>query len=80
MWFCGSETLPFFLAEEFFNWSERNGGSQILCNFYGSTETMGAVIYHVIESKQDIEIKGKVPIGMFNLLTMNRQSLNIMIR
>ncbi|CAH1394602.1 unnamed protein product [Nezara viridula] len=63
LWVCTSETLSCSLAEEFFDWSERNGGSRILCNFYGSTETMGDVTYYVMKSKQDIMFKGKVPIG-----------------
>ncbi|CAH1394597.1 unnamed protein product [Nezara viridula] len=63
LWICGSETLPCSLAEDFFDWSETNGGTHILCNSYGRTETMGAVIYHVMKTKHDIQVKGKVPIG-----------------
>lgn len=73
-WVCSGETLPCSLAEEFFDWSETNGGSHILCNFYGSTEIMGDVTFHVMKNKQHIGDKGKVPIGMFKC---NKQSLII---
>ncbi|XP_066904906.1 beta-alanyl-bioamine nonribosomal peptide synthetase ebony [Halyomorpha halys] len=62
-WVCSGETLPCSLAEEFFDWSEINGGSHMLCNFYGSTEIMGDVTFHVMKNKQHIGDRGKVPIG-----------------
>ncbi|XP_014277643.1 beta-alanyl-bioamine nonribosomal peptide synthetase ebony [Halyomorpha halys] len=64
MWVCGGETISCSLANEFFDWSERNGGSHVLGNFYGSTETMADISYHVMERKQDVEVNGKVPIGI----------------
>lgn len=49
------------LAEQFLKYF--TSGCHKLCNFYGSTEIMGDVTYHVIQSHDDIAFKDKVPIG-----------------
>nr|CAD7434172.1 unnamed protein product [Timema monikensis] len=61
VWVCSGETLQAELAREFFQ--QFPDGSHVLCNFYGSTEVMGDVTYHVMASSQDITQDGKVPIG-----------------
>jgi hypothetical protein len=38
----------------------------VLCNFYGSTEVMGDVTYHVVRSASEIKESDKVPIGQCN--------------
>jgi non-ribosomal peptide synthetase component F len=61
LWVCSGETLTVSLAEEFVGYF--NTGRHALCNFYGSTEIMGDVSYHVIRTSADINYEGKVPIG-----------------
>ncbi|XP_063239802.1 beta-alanyl-bioamine nonribosomal peptide synthetase ebony [Bacillus rossius redtenbacheri] len=60
-WVCSGEPLAPELASRFFR--AFPGGRHRLCNFYGSTEVMGDVTYHVMESSRDVAIAGKVPIG-----------------
>ncbi|KAL1506202.1 hypothetical protein ABEB36_005604 [Hypothenemus hampei] len=62
LWVCSGETLVVSLAEEFFQ--HFNNDDYTLCNFYGSTEIMGDVTYHVIEDLQQLEHQQKVPIGL----------------
>ncbi|XP_048524265.1 mycosubtilin synthase subunit C isoform X1 [Dendroctonus ponderosae] len=61
-WVCSGETLAVSLAEEFFRYFKENGAK--LCNFYGSTEIMGDVTYHVIEAVSQLQHLHKVPIGL----------------
>ncbi|KAF7285868.1 hypothetical protein GWI33_009545 [Rhynchophorus ferrugineus] len=61
-WVCSGETLVVSLAEEFFNFFEE--GRYQLCNFYGSTEIMGDVTYHVIDQRSQLKHQDKVPIGL----------------
>uniref|UniRef100_A0AAR5Q839 AMP-dependent synthetase/ligase domain-containing protein n=1 Tax=Dendroctonus ponderosae TaxID=77166 RepID=A0AAR5Q839_DENPD len=61
-WVCSGETLAVSLAEEFFRYFKENGAK--LCNFYGSTEIMGDVTYHVIEAVRQLQHLHKVPIGL----------------
>lgn len=61
-WVCSGEPLAVSLAEEFFQHFDANRHK--LCNFYGSTEIMGDVTYHVIEGPQQLKEHPKVPIGM----------------
>ncbi|CAG9772921.1 unnamed protein product [Ceutorhynchus assimilis] len=62
LWVCSGETLAVSLAQDFFHYFTRN--EYKLCNFYGSTEIMGDVTYHVIESHDDIRNLHKIPIGL----------------
>ncbi|XP_065156085.1 beta-alanyl-bioamine nonribosomal peptide synthetase ebony isoform X2 [Atheta coriaria] len=61
IWVCSGETLVVSLAQEFFDYF--TNGDHILCNFYGSTEIMGDVTYHVISNKDQLQYASKVPIG-----------------
>ncbi|XP_030763883.1 uncharacterized protein LOC115888328 [Sitophilus oryzae] len=61
-WVCSGETLAVSLAEEFFQHFEENHHQ--LCNFYGSTEIMGDVTYHVINAAHQLRHAEKVPIGL----------------
>ncbi|XP_066261449.1 beta-alanyl-bioamine nonribosomal peptide synthetase ebony isoform X2 [Euwallacea similis] len=61
-WICSGETLAVSLAEEFFQ--HFNDNNHKLCNFYGSTEIMGDVTYHVMEGLHDLKYHQKVPIGL----------------
>lgn len=60
-WVCSGEPLPTQLARDFF--AHFNSGDHVLCNFYGSTEVMGDVTYHVVRSAAEIKDSDKVPIG-----------------
>ncbi|PNF43301.1 hypothetical protein B7P43_G14455 [Cryptotermes secundus] len=60
-WVCSGEPLPTQLAHDFF--AHFNSGDHVLCNFYGSTEVMGDVTYHVVRSAAEIKDNDKVPIG-----------------
>lgn len=62
IWICSGETLVTSLTEEFFKYFPEN--EHKLCNFYGSTEIMGDVTYHVISGPETISDYGKVPIGL----------------
>lgn len=64
VWVCSGEPLAPSLALQFFR-SFRQGGN-ILYNFYGSTEMMGDVTYHIMKSAEDITVDNKVPIGREN--------------
>lgn len=61
MWVCSGEPLAKSLAEQFLE--HFRGHEVTLCNFYGSTEVMGDVTFHVIRSSDDLNFE-KVPIGM----------------
>lgn len=61
LWICSGETLVASLAEEFFKYFPEN--EHKLCNFYGSTEIMGDVTYHIISSLKELKQLEKVPIG-----------------
>lgn len=61
LWVCSGETLSVSLAEKFFDCFDSKTHS--LCNFYGSTEVMGDVTYHVIRSKEELENQQTIPIG-----------------
>ncbi|KAJ8918616.1 hypothetical protein NQ315_013122, partial [Exocentrus adspersus] len=62
VWVCSGETLPVPLAEEFFRYFPEN--QHLLCNFYGSTEIMGDVTFHVVSNLQQLKHQDKVPIGL----------------
>ncbi|XP_067010467.2 beta-alanyl-bioamine nonribosomal peptide synthetase ebony-like [Anabrus simplex] len=59
LWVCSGEPLTLDLVQHFF----RKFPQHTLCNFYGSTEIMGDVTYHVMNSPEDVSSSGKVPIG-----------------
>lgn len=61
-WICCGETLTTALAENFFRYF--CDGTFRLCNFYGSTEDMGDVTYHVCESIKELNGLATVPIGL----------------
>ncbi|XP_050294222.1 zwittermicin A synthase ZmaJ isoform X2 [Anthonomus grandis grandis] len=61
-WICSGETLVSSLVDEFFNYFSSN--THKLCNFYGSTEIMGDVTYHVIENADQAKSYRKIPIGL----------------
>ena len=61
LWVCSGETLPLTLAQEFFL---RFGNKErLLANFYGSTEVMGDVTYHLLSEDSQLDGIDKVPIG-----------------
>lgn len=60
-WVCSGEPLPVSLARQFLN--HFSSGFHALCNFYGSTEVMGDITYHVMKSEDDVCVNDKVPIG-----------------
>ncbi|KAJ8940685.1 hypothetical protein NQ318_017735 [Aromia moschata] len=62
LWVCSGETLAVSLAQEFFEFFPEN--EHQLCNFYGSTEIMGDVTYHVITGLEQLRNQDKVPIGL----------------
>ncbi|XP_018568645.1 uncharacterized protein LOC108908938 [Anoplophora glabripennis] len=62
LWVCSGETLPVSLAEEFFKYFPEN--QHLLCNFYGSTEIMGDVTFHVVSGLQQLKHQSRVPIGL----------------
>lgn len=61
-WVCSGETLVVSLAEEFYKYFPVN--QHKLCNFYGSTEIMGDVTFHVISDLEQLKHQEKVPIGL----------------
>ncbi|CAD1473045.1 unnamed protein product [Heterotrigona itama] len=61
LWVCSGETLPISLADQFFATFEN--GNKILANFYGSTEIMGDVTYHLLSNRKQLQNVEKVPIG-----------------
>ncbi|GJQ71326.1 hypothetical protein Trydic_g11060 [Trypoxylus dichotomus] len=62
LWICSGETLAVSLAKEFYDYFPEN--EYRLCNFYGSTEIMGDVTYHVIAGLDQLRHQDKVPIGL----------------
>ncbi|XP_054273194.1 beta-alanyl-bioamine nonribosomal peptide synthetase ebony [Macrosteles quadrilineatus] len=60
-WVCSGEPLAVSLAQQFLDHFHDKDVS--LCNFYGSTEVMGDVTFHVIRSHDDLAAFDKVPIG-----------------
>lgn len=64
LWVCSGESLATSLAQEFFAHFAGVGlDGHCLCNFYGSTEVMGDVTFHVLRSAADLQGLDKVPIG-----------------
>lgn len=63
IWVCSGETLAVSLAKEFFKYFPEN--EHKLCNFYGSTEIMGDVTFHVINGPEELKYEDKVPIGKY---------------
>lgn len=61
LWICSGETLPVSLANEFYDYFPENGYS--LCNFYGSTESMGDATYFECRGKDQLRDYTNVPIG-----------------
>lgn len=61
LWVCSGETLPVSLAEQFFGTFDK--GDKTLANFYGSTEIMGDVTYHLLTNRRQLQSTEKVPIG-----------------
>lgn len=61
LWICSGETLSISLADQFF--VTFNGNDRLLANFYGSTEIMGDVTYHIMRDRNDLKLMDKVPIG-----------------
>ncbi|XP_066590033.1 beta-alanyl-bioamine nonribosomal peptide synthetase ebony [Prorops nasuta] len=61
LWICSGESLPVALAEQFFQ--AFGDGNKTLANFYGSTEVMGDVTYHLINDYSQLKGFEKVPIG-----------------
>lgn len=71
LWISSGESLSVSLAEQFLSiFSEHR-----LCNFYGSTEVMGDVTFHVINSKEDVAVMGKVPIGNVCLIILIKKNI-----
>ncbi|XP_025157218.1 uncharacterized protein LOC105185311 [Harpegnathos saltator] len=61
LWICSGETLPVALAEQFF--ATFGDHDKTLANFYGSTEVMGDVTYHLLSQRAQLQGMEKVPIG-----------------
>ncbi|OAD52131.1 Tyrocidine synthase 3 [Eufriesea mexicana] len=61
LWVCSGETLPVSLADQFFATFEND--NKTLANFYGSTEIMGDVTYHLLNNRNQLQLLEKVPIG-----------------
>lgn len=61
LWICSGETLPVALADQFFATFGDHG--KTLANFYGSTEVMGDVTYHLLSQRAQLQGMEKVPIG-----------------
>ncbi|CAH1101373.1 unnamed protein product [Psylliodes chrysocephalus] len=61
-WVCSGETLDVSLVKKFYYYFPEN--EYQLCNFYGCTEIMGDVSYHVITEVDQFQHKDKVPIGI----------------
>lgn len=61
LWVCSGETLPVSLADQFFATFEDD--NKTLANFYGSTEIMGDVTYHLLNNRNQLQSLEKVPIG-----------------
>lgn len=64
LWICSGETLPVALADQFF--ATFGNDDKILANFYGSTEVMGDVTYHLLSKRTQLQEMKKVPIGKNN--------------
>lgn len=64
LWVCSGESLAASLAEQFFaHFASVGLDSHWLCNFYGSTEIMGDVTFHVLRSAAEVQGLDKIPIG-----------------
>lgn len=61
LWICSGETLSVSLAQEFF--SRFGNNEKLLANFYGSTEVMGDVTFHLLSEHSQLEDIDKIPIG-----------------
>ncbi|XP_073963377.1 nonribosomal peptide synthetase ebony [Choristoneura fumiferana] len=62
LWVCSGETLSKELAAQFFQYFGDHSGYK-LANFYGSTEVMGDVTFHVLENAGQVEMYNTIPIG-----------------
>ncbi|KAF2902812.1 hypothetical protein ILUMI_03369 [Ignelater luminosus] len=62
IWVCSGETLVVSLAKEFYQYFPAS--QHKLCNFYGSTEIMGDVTYHVVPDIDQLQHQEKIPIGI----------------
>nr|BDT05249.1 ebony protein [Gryllus bimaculatus] len=62
LWVCSGEALSVELGKQFFQYF--TPGQHKLCNFYGSTEIMGDVTYHVLSEPEDLDLHVTVPIGL----------------
>lgn len=62
LWICSGEPLPSVLVQRFF--TNFSTGQHRICNFYGSTEIMGDVTYHVMSASQQFHFEDKIPIGI----------------
>ncbi|KAF5292447.1 hypothetical protein FQA39_LY13994 [Lamprigera yunnana] len=61
-WVCSGETLVTTLVKDFYAYFSVE--EHKLCNFYGSTEIMGDVTYHVIRDPEKLNTEDKIPIGL----------------
>ncbi|XP_011307568.1 N-(5-amino-5-carboxypentanoyl)-L-cysteinyl-D-valine synthase [Fopius arisanus] len=61
LWICSGETLSQSLAHQFF--TRFSAFNHTLANFYGSTEVMGDVTYHLLNETSQLKDIQKVPIG-----------------
>ncbi|XP_015117736.1 uncharacterized protein LOC107041628 [Diachasma alloeum] len=61
LWICSGETLSQSLAQKFF--TKFSTFKHTLANFYGSTEVMGDVTYHLLNEPSQLKDIQKVPIG-----------------
>ncbi|KAB0794533.1 hypothetical protein PPYR_11372 [Photinus pyralis] len=59
-WICSGETLVASLVQQFYQYFAID--QHKLCNFYGSTEIMGDVTFHVIN--EQVNYQEKIPIGL----------------
>ena len=72
LWICSGEILPVQLAENFFR--RFNSGDKTLANFYGSTEVMGDVTFHLLNDIRQLQELEKIPIGNNK---MKRKKINL---
>lgn len=78
LWVCSGEMLPVSLADQFF--ATFGDDSKILANFYGSTEIMGDVTYHLLTNRKQLQNTQKVPIGNWEIATFLKTKYDNRIR
>lgn len=66
--------MPISLADQFFTTFEND--SKILANFYGSTEIMGDVTYHLLTNRKQLQSAEKVPIGKWKIAIFFQKIFN----